>query len=186
MKDQMIARGFAPLGRKAPNFPDANFLPIYTGMRTLRPACDYIVSAVAVNNMQRLENIEEAAVELVKDSCPKLNNTNNQGKMRVPIPLIPRRKLLWRYHYYRLGPQISGLRRRLYIINISKKNTLRSVSPCSFYASDTPGAYNVNSSSVCVRPGLFRPEVQGPRPMHPDAKGSVWTHWTRPFCVRTY
>ena len=89
VKDQMIARGFAPPGRKATNFPDADFLPIYTGMRTLRPACDYIVSAVAANDMQRLENIEEAVVELVKDSCRKLNNTNNQGNMRVPNPLIP-------------------------------------------------------------------------------------------------
>ena len=69
VKDQTIARGYAPGGRKATNFPDANFLPIYTGMRTLRPPCNYIVSVVAANDMQRVENIEEAVVELVKDSC---------------------------------------------------------------------------------------------------------------------
>jgi hypothetical protein len=88
-KDQMIARNFAPVQRKAANFPDADFLPIYTGMRTLRPACDYIVSAVAANNLQRIVDIEEAVVELVKDSCRKLNDTNNKGRMIVPNPAIP-------------------------------------------------------------------------------------------------
>ena len=85
----MIARGFAPAGRTAKGFPDANFLPICTGIRTLRPACDLIVSAVAANDMHRLEDIEEAVVELVKDSCRKLNDTNNKGKMVVPNPAIP-------------------------------------------------------------------------------------------------
>jgi len=88
-KDQMIARGFAPAGRMAKRFPNADFLPIYTGMRTLCPACDLIVSAVAANNMHRLEDIEEAVVELVKDSCQKLNDKNNKGKMVVPNPAIP-------------------------------------------------------------------------------------------------
>jgi len=88
-KDQMIARGFAPAGRMAKNFPDADFLPICIGMRTLRPACDLIVSAVAANDMHSLEDIEEAVVELVKDSCGKLNDTNNKGKMVVPNPGIP-------------------------------------------------------------------------------------------------
>jgi len=88
-KDQMIARGFAPAGRTAKNFPDADFLPICTGMRILRPACDLIVSAVADNDMHRLEDIEEAVVELVKDSCRMLNDTNNKGKMVVPNPAIP-------------------------------------------------------------------------------------------------
>ena len=72
-KYPMIARGFAPAGRMARTFPDANFLPIYTGMRTLHPACDHIVSAVAANDMHHLVDIEEAVVELVKHSCRKLN-----------------------------------------------------------------------------------------------------------------
>jgi len=88
-KDQMIARGFAPARRTAKDFPDADFLPICTGMWTLRPACDLIVSAVAANDMHRLEDIEEAVVELGKDSCRKLNDTNNKGKMVVPNPAIP-------------------------------------------------------------------------------------------------
>jgi len=88
-KDQMIVRGFAPAGRTAKDFPDNDCLPICTGMRTLRPACDLIVGAVAANDMHCLEDIEEAVVELVKDSCRKLNDTNNKGKMVVPNPAIP-------------------------------------------------------------------------------------------------
>ena len=65
--------------------------------------------------------------------------------------------------------------------DISKKNTLRSVSPRSPCAPDVPGAYNINSCSGGVRPGSFRLEVKGPRPMRPDAQVSVRTHWMRPF-----
>jgi len=68
---------------------------------------------------------------------------------------------------------------------ISKKIILRPISHRSPCAPDVPGAYNLNSSSVCVRPGSFRPEVKGPPPMRPDATGSVWMHWTRPFCIPT-
>jgi len=88
-KDQMMVRGFAPAGRMAKSFPDADFLPICTGMRTLRPACDLIVPAVTANDMHRLEDIKEAVVEQVKASCRKLNDTNNKGKMVLPNPAIP-------------------------------------------------------------------------------------------------
>jgi len=88
-KDQMIARGFAQAGQAAKSFPDADFLPICTGMRTLRPACHLIVAAGAANDMHCPEDIEEAVVELVKDICRKLNDTNNKGKMVVPNPAIP-------------------------------------------------------------------------------------------------
>jgi len=64
---------------------------------------------------------------------------------------------------------------------ISKKNTLRSVSPRTPCAPDVPGAYNVNSCSGCFSPGLFRPEVKRPGPMRPDVQVSVGTHWTRAF-----
>jgi len=93
-KDQMIAKGFAPAGRTAKGFPDADFLPIYQGMRTLPPACDLIVSAVAANHMHHLEDIEKAVVELDKDSCRKLNDTNNKGKMIVPNSAIPPGQLI--------------------------------------------------------------------------------------------
>jgi len=70
------------------------------------------------------------------------------------------------------------------LLFISKKIILRPISPHSPCAPDVPGAYNVNSSSRCVRPGSFRPEVKGTPLMRPDATGSVWMHWTWPFCVR--
>jgi len=58
-------------------------------MRTLRPACDLIICAVEANNMHRLEDIVGVVVELVKDSCPQLNDINNKGKNVVPNPTIP-------------------------------------------------------------------------------------------------
>jgi len=39
--------------------------------------------------MHHLEDIEEPVVELVKDSCRKLNDTNNQGKMLLASSAIP-------------------------------------------------------------------------------------------------
>jgi len=87
-KDQMMARVLGPAGRTAKSFPDAHFLTIYRGMRTLHPACD-ILSPVAANDRHHLGDIEEAVVELVKGSCRKLNDTNNKGKMVVPNPAIP-------------------------------------------------------------------------------------------------
>jgi len=53
-----------------------------------------MVSAVAANDMHRLEDIEEVVVELVKDSCWKLNDTNNKGKIVVPNPAIPPRQVV--------------------------------------------------------------------------------------------
>jgi len=75
-------------------FPDADIVPIYTGMMTLRPACDLLVSTVAANDMHRLKDIEKAVVELVKDSCLKLNDTNNKGKIVVPNPAILPRQVV--------------------------------------------------------------------------------------------
>ena len=87
-KDQRIERGFAPARRTAKGFADADFLPIYTCLRTLPPACDVIVSAGSVNHMHGLEDIEQGVVELVKESCRKLNDTNNKDKMVVQNPAI--------------------------------------------------------------------------------------------------
>jgi len=54
---------------------------------------------------------------------------------------------------------------------ISKKTALRPVASCSPRPPDVPGAYNVNSSSGCFRPGLFRP---GATFFRPDAPGAPW------------
>jgi len=79
-KNQLIARGFASAGRMAKGFPDADLLPICTGMRTLHPACDLIVSVVAANDMHRLDELEEAVVGLVNHSCWKLNEKITKAK----------------------------------------------------------------------------------------------------------
>ena len=112
-KDQMIAKDFAPAGRTAKSFPDAGFLPICTCMRTLHPASDLIVCAVAANDMHRLEDIEEAGGELVKDCCRKLNDANNKGKMVVPNPAMPPGQVVVHASLLPPGPQISGGLRRL-------------------------------------------------------------------------
>jgi len=46
VKDQMPARGF----RKIRTFPDHHFQQMVAGMRTLRHACDSLVTAMAANN----------------------------------------------------------------------------------------------------------------------------------------
>jgi len=92
--NQMIARGFVPAGWVGKDFPDADFLPMYTTIRTLGPACDLIVSTVAADYIHRLECNEKALVELVKHRSRKLNNTNNNSKMGVPDPPIPPRQVV--------------------------------------------------------------------------------------------
>ena len=54
---------------------------------------------------------------------------------------------------------------------MSKKTALRPVASCSPRPPDVPGAYNVNSSSGCFRPGSFRP---GATFFRPDAPGAPW------------
>jgi len=71
VKDQMLARGF----RKIHTFPDHHFQQIVAGMRTLRPACDSLVTGVAANNRGVMRQIDEAVVQLVKDCGVKLRTT---------------------------------------------------------------------------------------------------------------
>jgi len=55
--------------------------------------------------------------------------------------------------------------------HIRKKTALRPVASCSPRPSHVPGAYNVNSSSGCFRPGSLRP---GATFFRPDAPGAPW------------
>ena len=54
---------------------------------------------------------------------------------------------------------------------ISRKTALRPVASCSPRPPDVPGAYNINSSSGCFRPGSFRP---GATFFRLDAPGAPW------------
>ena len=67
-----------------------------------------MVSAVSANDMDGLEDIEGAVMELVKSSCRNLNNTNNKGKMVVSNPAMPHGGSSCMNGYYRQGPQIRG------------------------------------------------------------------------------
>jgi len=68
VKDQMLARVF----RTIRTFPDHHFQRIVAGMRTLRPACDSLVTAAAANNRAVMRQINEAVVQLVKNCGVKL------------------------------------------------------------------------------------------------------------------
>ena len=59
----------------------------------------------------------------------------------------------------------------LHLLHISKNTALRPVASCSPRPPDIPGAYNVNSSSGCFRPGSFRP---GAAFFRPNALGAPW------------
>jgi len=82
VKDQMLGRGF----RKIRTFRDDYFQQIVGGMRTWRPACDSLVTAVAANNRAVMRQIREAVVQLVKDCGVKLRTTvNNRSTGLAPL-----------------------------------------------------------------------------------------------------
>jgi len=61
--------------RKIRTFPDYHFQQIVAGMRTLRPACDSLVTAAAANIRAVMRQIDEAVVQLVTDCRVKLRTT---------------------------------------------------------------------------------------------------------------
>jgi len=74
VKDLMIARNFVP-GTTPMNYPDADFQPIFAGMRRLRPVSDQLATVSAANVSQPMQDIDKAVVHLVKDCARKLFNT---------------------------------------------------------------------------------------------------------------
>jgi len=82
VKDQMLARGF----RKIRTFPDHHFQQIVAGMRTLRSACDSLVTAAAANNRAVMRQIDQPVVQLVKDCGVKLRTTvKNRSTGLAPL-----------------------------------------------------------------------------------------------------
>ena len=75
MKEQMTARNFVVGNDKPSSYPHKDFLPIYTGLRPLLPACDLITTAVAANNLADKTDIEEVLLDLIKDCVKKLQDT---------------------------------------------------------------------------------------------------------------
>jgi len=78
----MLARGF----RKICTFPDYHFLQNVARMRTMRPACDSLITAAAANNRAVMRQIDEAVVQVVKDCGVKLRTTlQNRSKGLAPL-----------------------------------------------------------------------------------------------------
>src|SRR5207302_11283444 len=48
---------------------------IVEGMRRLRPVCDFLVNASAANDVLRMQEIDEAVVQMVKDCGRKLRDS---------------------------------------------------------------------------------------------------------------
>jgi len=74
VKDQLVARNFTPVT----NFAIREFEQIVAGMRRLRPACDQLATESAANNVARMQEADEAIVQLVKDTMIKLTTTMNK------------------------------------------------------------------------------------------------------------
>src|SRR5437588_4301262 len=100
VKDQLLARNFTTLS----TLPDHDFQQIVGGMRRLRPICDSLVNASAANDVLRMQEIDEAVVQMVKDCGRKLRDSLAlyppaphqpgvpavvQGHLIVPLTLRP-------------------------------------------------------------------------------------------------
>jgi len=128
VKDEMLARGF----KKIPPFCDYHFQQIIAGMRTLRPACDTLVKAAAANNRAVMHQIDEAVVQLVKDSGVKLSTTVKNG-----CPgLTPRGQNRVFYDQIMLSdrllppaPQNSGVLQRLYQTQVQFPKAFHRLTP---------------------------------------------------------
>ena len=77
---------FVLVNNKPKSYPDAKSIQIYMGMRTLLPACNRLVTAVAANDLAGITDIEEALVNLINDCCVKLRNTKNNKNGALPNP----------------------------------------------------------------------------------------------------
>jgi len=82
LKDQMLPRGYISDNW---HFPDSEFQQIIEGMRRLKPAWDELTTTSAPNNMASMQEIDEAVLQLVKDSGKKLANTIRTNN-HVPPP----------------------------------------------------------------------------------------------------
>jgi len=88
VKDQLVATNFTPRG----NFAIAELKQIVAGMRSLRPACDQLVTESAANDVARMWEANEAIVQLVKDCMSKWTTTMNKQLLVVakgqPAPAL--------------------------------------------------------------------------------------------------
>jgi len=87
VKDQMLARGYQT---DLHPFREAEFLQIVAGFRQLRPACDDLATVSVAKDIPGMQEVDEAVVQLVKDSGKKLTNTINlKSKLFPQVPGVP-------------------------------------------------------------------------------------------------
>jgi len=86
VKDQMLAKWY--ITENSP-FPHPEFQQIVEGMRRLKPACNELVIASAVNNMPSMQEIDEAFLQLVNDCGKKLAHIIKTTKKVPPSPGVP-------------------------------------------------------------------------------------------------
>jgi len=80
----MLARGYLT---HLHHFPDLEFQQIIASIRRLRPACDELPTASAVNNIPWMQEVDEPVIQLVKDCGKKLTNTIKRPNK--PFPQVP-------------------------------------------------------------------------------------------------
>jgi len=84
VKNQMIVTGYLTVLH---DFPDVEIQQIVAGFRRMRPACDELDTASAANDVPRMQEIDEAVVQQVKD-CGKML-TNTIKRPNKPLPQVP-------------------------------------------------------------------------------------------------
>jgi len=84
VKNQILARGYLT---DLHYFPVVEFQQIIASVRRLRPACDALATVLAVNDIPRMQEVDEAVVQLVKDCGKKLTNTIKRPNK--PFPQVP-------------------------------------------------------------------------------------------------
>jgi len=158
VKDLIMARNFVP-GATAMNYPDANFQPIFASRRRLGPVCDQLATASAANNQQRIQDIDEVVIDIVKDCARKLFNTwmTHPHAPRQGQPGAPFAQVIVRGFCYQRTIQLSGVLQRLcrtYRMHLLhrrsiKRKHLRSTKPttCSTYEQPSP-----STCSTCHQP----------------------------------
>jgi len=85
LEHQMLARGYITDNSQ---FPEAEFQQIVGGMRRVKPACDELATASAVNNMPSMQEIDKAVLQLVKDCGKKLTHTIKTTRKVPPGPRV--------------------------------------------------------------------------------------------------
>jgi len=77
VKNQMLAWDYLT---DLHHFQEVEFQQIVVGFRGLRPVCQELTGASAANDIPRMQKVDEAVVQSVKDCGKKLTNTIKRPK----------------------------------------------------------------------------------------------------------